>query len=76
MRKDLAPGFSTMALQAQAVKVLDYTDMFIKQINEHKDEHEGLNMSEWYSWLAFDILGELAFGQSFNAVKNGRPFSC
>lgn len=26
---------------------------------------------QWFHWLSFDIIGALAFGQSFDAVREG-----
>lgn len=26
---------------------------------------------KWYNWTAFDIVGELSFGESFGAVESG-----
>ena len=31
----------------------------------------GLDMNKWYEMAAFDILGDMAFGQSFGSVDNG-----
>ncbi|CAO1604329.1 orf9b protein [Xanthoria calcicola] len=33
----------------------------------------GLNMTVWFEMLAFDILGEMAFGESFHCVEAGQP---
>jgi hypothetical protein len=27
---------------------------------------------QWYNWLTFDIIGDLAFGESFSAVENAK----
>ena len=32
----------------------------------------GLNMTKWYEMIAFDVLGEMAFGESFHCVENGK----
>ena len=31
-----------------------------------------MNMTKWYEMLAFDILGEMAFGNSFDCIANGQ----
>ncbi len=47
-------------------------DSFIKKIDETDDAcGRGLNMTKWYEMISFDILGEMAFGESFHAVENG-----
>lgn len=35
-------------------------------------EYTGLNMMPWFSYLAFDIIGDLAFGAPFGMVSKGR----
>ncbi|KAH6702933.1 cytochrome P450 monooxygenase-like protein [Leptodontidium sp. MPI-SDFR-AT-0119] len=71
-RKLLAPAFSSSALRAQTAFVMKYVDMWIEQIKKHGDAAEGINMDEWYNWLTFDIIGDLAFGESFGAVENAK----
>ena len=29
-----------------------------------------LNMSDWCNYLTFDVMGELAFGKTFNMLEN------
>ncbi|KAL4863043.1 hypothetical protein BDV12DRAFT_189956 [Aspergillus spectabilis] len=31
-----------------------------------------LNVSKWFEWLTFDIIGELTFGESFNATRDNK----
>ncbi|KAG4442921.1 hypothetical protein IFR05_001625 [Cadophora sp. M221] len=71
-RRLLAPAFSPGALRAQTAFVVKYVDMWIEQIKKHGDAAEGINMDEWYNWLTFDIIGDLAFGESFGAVENAK----
>ncbi|KAH7403136.1 cytochrome P450 monooxygenase-like protein [Cadophora sp. MPI-SDFR-AT-0126] len=72
IRKLLAPAFSSSALRAQTAFVLKYVDMWIEQIKKHGGADEGINIEEWYNWLTFDIIGDLAFGESFGAVENAK----
>lgn len=30
------------------------------------------NMSEWCNWLAYDIMGNLVFGKSYNCLDDGK----
>ncbi|KAK0128135.1 hypothetical protein ONS95_000119 [Cadophora gregata] len=71
-RKLLAPAFSSSALRAQTAFVLKYVDMWIEQIRKHGDTDGGINIEEWFNWLTFDIIGDLAFGESFGAVENAK----
>lgn len=32
-----------------------------------------VNLTEWFNFLTFDVIGDLCFGESFDALKNGKP---
>ncbi|KAA8575068.1 hypothetical protein EYC84_004286 [Monilinia fructicola] len=59
------PKPTAKALRLQEEVVAEYMDLLVSQIAQRKDEEKGLNMSQWYNWLTFDIIGDLAFGESF-----------
>ncbi|CAJ2504076.1 Uu.00g114700.m01.CDS01 [Anthostomella pinea] len=72
-RKALSHGFSAKSLRDQEDVVHKYVDMFVEQlanIGEHGEK--ALNMSDVFNWLTFDIIGDLAFGEPFGAVEDGR----
>ncbi|RJE27118.1 Cytochrome p450 [Aspergillus sclerotialis] len=70
-RKLLSHGFSARALKAQESIIHEYTDLFISQLKKHGTEN-GLNMREWFNYLSFDIIGELAFAEPFGAIKSAK----
>lgn len=58
-RKAMSYGFSTKALRDQEVLIHEYVDMFIRQLaNLGESGRKGVNVSEAYNWLTFDIIGE------------------
>ena len=69
MRKTMSHGFSASALTAQEYRVHHYVDQLLIQIR--KSAGETMDMVQWYNWTAFDIIGELSFGESFGAVESG-----
>ncbi|KAL5375074.1 hypothetical protein DPSP01_011490 [Paraphaeosphaeria sporulosa] len=72
-RKALSAAFSAKALRDQEHAVHQYVDMFIAQIGKlGGGATKGVNIPEAFNWLTFDIIGDLTFGESFNAVKDGR----
>ncbi|KAK2753895.1 hypothetical protein FQN54_007254 [Arachnomyces sp. PD_36] len=74
MKKNLSAAFSTKALLEQESIVNSCVDAFVKKIGEQKESKEqGLNMTKWFEMISFDILGEMAFGESFHAVEQGEP---
>lgn len=72
-KKNLAPAFTTRALSAQEHIVQQYMDVFIRKIEPLSlDSPKGLNLTKWFEMLTFDILGEMAFGESFGCLAEGR----
>lgn len=70
MKRDLTPAFSTQALYEQEGLISECVDRFVTKIGERGKEP--LNMTKWFEMVSFDILGEMAFGESFRAVENGK----
>ncbi|KAK1477672.1 BCL4p [Colletotrichum tamarilloi] len=75
MRKMLSAAFSTKMLLDQEDIITKTVDAFVHRLGEDRFRTEGLNMTKWYEMIAFDSLGEMAFGESFHSVKAGKPHS-
>jgi cytochrome P450 len=72
-RKALSAAFSAKALREQEDVIHHYVDLFIAQIGKLGDStSKGINIIEAFNWLTFDIIGDLTFGESFDAVKSGK----
>ena len=73
MRRSLSSAFSTKALSEQESIVAGNIDAFITKLGQvGGPETNGLDMSKWYEMSAFDILGDMAFGESFRCIDNGK----
>ncbi|KAB5586234.1 cytochrome P450 [Coniochaeta sp. 2T2.1] len=80
LRRLLGVGFSDRSMREQEPIIGGYVDLLIKRLGEHcvdrdgKDERTGLqkrrvmNMTAWYNWTTFDIIGDLAFGEPFGCL--------
>ncbi|KAK2755484.1 hypothetical protein FQN54_006421 [Arachnomyces sp. PD_36] len=70
-KKNLTPAFSTKALQAQEPIIQRCIDEFVGKLGPKSKESSkgGLDVVEWYEMIAFDVLGEMAFGESFGCIK-------
>ncbi|KAJ2998225.1 hypothetical protein NUW58_g390 [Xylaria curta] len=74
MRKALSNAFSTKSLLEQETVVNENVDAFIQRLGaDGGPETKGLNMTIWFEMIAFDILGEMSFGESFGSVAQGHP---
>lgn len=71
MRKYLRDAFSDRSLREQEHLVSDSVDQFIEMIGERGKEPSGLDIVMWFNLATFDIIGSLAFGQSFGGITSG-----
>ncbi|RYP62601.1 hypothetical protein DL771_009644 [Monosporascus sp. 5C6A] len=69
LRKALAPGFSDASLRAQESVMAEYIHLFIRRLNE-KSKNGALNLELWYRYVVFDIICELAVGESFRCLES------
>ncbi|KAA8893037.1 cytochrome P450, partial [Sphaerosporella brunnea] len=73
IRKLLSNAFSAKALTEQEDIVHNYVDLLIKQLHEYGvKKDETLEMNMWYHACTFDIIGDLAFGDSFGSLETGK----
>jgi cytochrome P450 len=72
MRRLLAHAFSNTSLHEQEDTVAKTVDRLIQVIGEQGGEPgAAVNIGKAYEMMAFDIIGDLAFGETFQALGNG-----
>ncbi|TVY15213.1 Cytochrome P450 monooxygenase hmp1 [Lachnellula arida] len=69
-RKNFAIGFTEPAMRQQEPVIIKYVDQFIAYLRERSTKP--IDINEWYSFLAFDIIGEIVFGESFDSLETGQ----
>ena len=68
-KKHLSAAFSAKALVAQEDIIQRCVNDFIAKIGPASQRSpEGINIVEWFEMSAFDLLGEMAFGDSFECI--------
>ncbi|RTE83834.1 hypothetical protein BHE90_001594 [Fusarium euwallaceae] len=68
-RRALANGFSARTMQDQQPIIKSYIDSFIRVLHEEcADGKDPLNIEKWLNFLTFDLVGDLAFGESFGCL--------
>lgn len=72
MRKFLSHAFSEKSLKAQEPLINEVVDNLMMQLEVHASAEKGVDIVTWYNLTTFDIIGSLAFGESFGGVKSGR----
>ena len=76
MKKILSPVFSQRSLLDQESIIAGVIDRFVRIIGEKAPPHsKGINMTKWYEMTSFDVLGEMAFGESFHSLEAGMPLN-
>lgn len=70
-RRALSAAFSAKALRDQEAVIHQYVDMFMAQLGKLAGATtKGVDIPAAFNWLTFDIIGDLTFGESFDAVKD------
>ncbi|KAF2653247.1 cytochrome P450 [Lophiostoma macrostomum CBS 122681] len=72
-RRAMDPGFTERAVLRQEPIVQRYADVFIQRLSERTagsaQKSTTVNIMEWINFVAFDIIGDLAFGESFHCLE-------
>ncbi len=69
-KKHLTPAFSARALVAQEAIIHRCLDAFVAKIGpvSQRSPELGINMVSWFEMSAFDLFGEMSFGESFDCI--------
>ncbi|KAL2837526.1 cytochrome P450 [Aspergillus pseudodeflectus] len=59
-----------LALRDYEPRVSRYSDQLISVIS--KNLGRPLNVADWFNYYSFDVMGDLAFGESFNMLIDGK----
>lgn len=71
MRRTLAHGFSAHSMMEQQPLIQGYVDLLIKKLRENcADGSKPVEMTSWYNYTTFDVIGDLAFGEPFGCLEN------
>ncbi|XXH01869.1 hypothetical protein Hte_008231 [Hypoxylon texense] len=74
MRRLLAHAFSNTSLNEQQELILSSVDRFIELVKTKTCvQDEVFDIAKGYERMAFDIIGDLAFGETFGALETDEP---
>lgn len=72
-RSSLVQAFSGASLRQQEPIVKGYVDKLIGRLHQLTEtETNPVDMVSWYSFATFDIIRDLAFGESFDCLENAQ----
>lgn len=63
-------GFSSKALSVYEARVTEYGETLAARISGLAIEGRPVNVSDWFYWFTFDVMGEFAFARSFNMLRD------
>lgn len=71
-RRLLAHAFTEKALSSQEHIIQFYVDLLIQRLHEQiQGEAKGVvDMTRWYSYITFDVIADLTFGESFHCLRD------
>lgn len=84
LRRLLAGGFSDRSMKKQEGIIGGYVDLLVRRLRGHatdrdaRDEKTGLqgrrklDLTSWYTWTTFDIIGKIALGEPFGCLDRAQ----
>ncbi|ROV87631.1 hypothetical protein VMCG_10616 [Cytospora schulzeri] len=70
MRRILSPSFSAASMIQQQPIIRTYVDLLIKRLHEKsRDGNTSIDIGSWLNYCAFDIIGDLSFGEPFGCLQ-------
>lgn len=70
MRRLVSNGFSAGAMAEQQPKIQEHVNLLIQKLKEKiRNGDDRVDMCEWYNYVMFDIIGELALGEPFGCLQ-------
>lgn len=73
-RRALSHAFSTKALVEQEYIVKSYIDVFSEKMRAFATEGKPVNIADWFAYTTFDVIGDMALGEPFGCLENGKQF--
>ncbi|KAK9781105.1 putative Fatty acid synthase beta subunit hexB [Seiridium cardinale] len=68
-RRLLSGAFSDKGIRVQQPMIQRHVDLLVQRLKE-SSATGSQDMCEWLNWCTFDIIGDLAFGESFGCLQN------
>ncbi|KAJ5507005.1 hypothetical protein N7527_009148 [Penicillium freii] len=72
LRRAMNPAFSTRALQGQEPILQANVNLLMKQLQARGEKGLSSDLRTWYNYATFDLIGDLAFGETFNCLATSR----
>jgi cytochrome P450 len=71
-RRLLAHGFSDRAIRDLEPRLTVFIDLFISRLRDQAHQRKAVNIKAWLEFAAFDITGDLMFGETFDCLRDSQ----
>lgn len=71
-RRAMLPAFTDKSLAMQEPLIDVYVDLLMKRLREVAESGKPTNIIRWYNYTTFDLIGDLAYGESFKGLEEGK----
>jgi cytochrome P450 len=68
LRRAMNPAFAPRALATQEPILQKNVDLFLKKLELLASDPLPIDLRHWFNYITFDMLGDLAFGESFGCL--------
>ncbi|KAJ5820379.1 hypothetical protein N7474_005970 [Penicillium riverlandense] len=69
--RNVASGYTLSNIIQSEPYVDAVFELLIKHVDEHCDSGTPIEFNDWFTYFAFDVVGEVTFSKSFGFVKTG-----
>ncbi|KAL8791206.1 MAG: hypothetical protein Q9213_000163 [Squamulea squamosa] len=63
-------AFSARSLRLYNQQIDEFVQQLRSQIGLLSDKERTINVSDWFYWFSFDVMGKFAFGKSFRMLED------
>ena len=72
LRRAMNPAFAPRALAAQEAIIQKSITLFLNRVHDLSVQGSLVDLRLWYNYVTFDVIGDLAFGDSFGCLENSK----
>ncbi len=65
-------GFSKKALSSYEERMMEYGHLLERGISDLAQRNRPVDVTAWFYWFTFDVMGEFAFAKSFGMLQSER----
>lgn len=71
-RRLFSHSFSEKGMRDMQPRIQSFVELLIRGLRETAESGAYTDVLEWYNWMTFDMIGDLAFGESFHCLERKR----